>query len=165
VRKFAVENAGKVITCKRLQQALEAGYGYSLEQFFRQWLYGTGIPWVKGEIVSVGGGQATVTLTQAVIRNAGQGEKAWELVPSNFSLLVDLLLKYEGGEQREAVWLTQPRQEYRFALPGRPTGLVIDPDEWLLDHSKGLAGELEAEMEDLEEELGKGLGKRVIHLP
>lgn len=161
VRKFATENAGKTITCRRLQQALEAGYGHSLEQFFQQWLYGTGVPWVKGKIAENTAGHAIVTLTQAVIKSEGRGEEAWELVPSNFSLLVDLLLRYEGGEQRQAVWLTKPRQEYEFALPGKPTGLVVDPDEWLLDHSKGLAGELEAEMEELEEELREGLAEEM----
>ncbi len=167
VRKFATDNAGRVFTVAQLRQALEAGYGHSLTKFFQQWVYGTGVPWVKGAVVSTGGGKAKVRLTQAFVTGEGKAEsgETWRTSPSRFELPIDLLLRHSGGERRESVWLTEPSQDFEIALPGQPTGLVIDPDEWLLDHSKGLAGELDQEMQDLQKELEKELGEELKELP
>lgn len=157
VRKFAVDNAGRVFTVAQLRQALEAGYGHNLTKFFQQWVYGTGVPWVKGAVVSSGGGKAKVRLTQAFVSGEGNADsgETWKTSPSRFELPVDLLIRHTGGETRKSVWLTEASQDFEIALPGKPTGLIVDPDEWLLDHSKGLAGELDQERQDLQKELEK----------
>lgn len=167
LRKFAVDNAGRVFTVAQLRQALEAGYGHSLTKFFQQWVYGTGVPWVKGAVVSSGGGKAKVRLTQAFVTGEGNAEsgETWKTSPSRFELLVDLLLRHAGGETRESVWLTEPSQDFEIAVSGKPTGLVLDPEEWLLDHSKGLAGELDQEMQDLQKQLEKEIGEELKDLP
>jgi hypothetical protein len=68
---------------------------------------------------------------------------------------VELALQHAGGTVRQTVWLTQPDQEFQISVPGKVTALVIDPDGWLLCHSKGLVGELDREMEDLQKDLDR----------
>ncbi len=163
VRKFATEHAGQVITVAQLREALEAGHGQSLEKFFQQWVYGTGVPWIKGAVVAGPGGKARVRLSQVFVAGKSKGEAgaAWRTAPSSFDLLVDVVVKHEGGETRRTVRLTEPSADYEIAVPGKVTSLVIDPAEWLLDHSKGLTGELDQEMEALQKDLERELGEDV----
>ena len=155
IKSFASDNAGKIVTCAQLQHAFEKAQGESLDWFFKQWLYGKGVPWVRAQVVSGEGGKVTVKLTQRLV--VGEGKAAtgetWQTKLCSFRLPVDLLLKHTGGAVRQTVWLTQPDQEAQVAAPGRVTGLTIDPDGWLLCHSKGLVGELDQDTQELEKEL------------
>lgn len=163
VQRFATGHAGQIVTCSQLQQAFEQAHGESLDWFLQQWLYGKGVPWVKGEVISAGPGAARVRLTQQLVKGEGQAAKTadpkqtWDTEPCNFRLPVDLALKHSGGTARQTVWLTQASQEFSLSVSGKVTGLTIDPDGWLLCHSKGLVGELDADMKNLEQELQREL--------
>ena len=162
VRKFAEDHAGQVVTCRQFQAAFDQAYGEPLEWFFKQWLYGTEVPWVTGDVHSEGAGQVRARLHQRLI--IGEGEPAadaggtWKTVPSQMKLRVDVAVDYRGGRAVRTFMMNLPDQDFIFGCPGEPTGLVIDPDCWLLDHSKGLAGELDGDMRKLQEELDRELG-------
>ena len=167
VRRFAVANSGRDITVAQFREALEAEYGRSLEKFFQQWLYGTGVPWVRGAVATGPKGRARVRLSQVFVSGGGRAGSAetWKISPSNFELPVEVVIKHSGGETRKAFWLTRPSQDFDISIPGKVGGLVIDPDHWLLDHSKSLAGESDTEMENLNKELERELGKELSDLP
>jgi len=141
VREFAEDNAGEVVICKQFQDAFEEAYGKPLDWFFDQWLYGTGAPWVIGEVEAEDGGQARVKLRQRLVTGEGDTdsldlEEVWETAPSEFTLRIDLLVKLRRGEMSQTVTMNLPEQDFIFNAGGEPTGLVIDPDCWLLNHSK-----------------------------
>ncbi len=163
VKAFVAGNQGRDVTCAQFQQACEQAYGDSLEWFFRQWLYGTGVPWVKARITGYDGKAATIALSQElVIGQERQGNDAqsvsWQTQPGGFFLPVEIALQCEGQQVRRRLWLTRSSQELRIDVPARPTAVVVDPDGWLLDHSKGLVGALDKEMAGLEAELERELG-------
>ena len=165
VKGFAVQHAGQVVTCRQLEQAFSEAYGQPLDWFIQQWLYGKGVPWVKGEVRGATGGRATVTLTQCLITGTGDADPgsasaAWKTKPSRFRLLVDVAVQCEGArEVRQEVWMDEPTCQVTVRVPDRPTGVVVDPDCWLLEQGKGLAGELDAELGNLDEGLQRELQK------
>ncbi len=157
VKAFATEHAGQIVTCAQLQEAFEQVHGDALDWFFKQWLYGKGVPWVRAHIVSREPGAVTIKLTQRLV--AGEGRAAagetWKTRPCSFRLPVDVALEHAGGTVRQTVWLTQPDQETKISVPGAVTALALDPDCRLLCHSKGLVGELDEEMGDLQKNLDR----------
>lgn len=157
VKAFATEHAGQIVTCAQLQEAFEQAHGDALDWFFKQWLYGKGVPWVRAHIVSREPGAVTIKLTQRLV--AGEGRAAagetWKTRPCSFRLPVDVALEHAGGTVRQTVWLTQPDQETKISVPGAVTALALDPDCRLLCHSKGLVGELDEEMGDLQKNLDR----------
>jgi len=170
VKGFVQDNQGRDVTCAQFQQACEEAYGGSLDWFFQQWLYGTGVPWVKAKITGFAGNTATVRLTQALVKGEAEEEDdtragAWQTTPSSFALPIELLLKCGGQEVRRQIWLRQPQQDVEVNVPAQPTEVIVDPDGWVLDHSKGLVGELDADMAGLEEELERELGDLGKTLP
>jgi len=164
VRGFAEQHAGQVVTCKQLEQAFQDAYGAPLDWFFQQWLYGRGVPWVKGEVRAEAGNRAAVTLTQSMITGPGGPDPtsvadAWQTEPGRFRLLVEVAVQCaEGQEVRQETWLDGPTGEFTVEVPSRPARLVVDPDGWLLEHGKGLAGGLDAEMDSLDKQLQRELG-------
>lgn len=170
VKGFVQGNQGGDVTCAQFQQACEQAYGGPLDWFFQQWLYGTGVPWVTAKVTGFAGDTATVRLTQAFVKGEAEGKDdasagAWQTTPSSFALPIELLLKCGGQEVRRQMWLRQPQQDMEVDVPAQPTEVVVDPDGWVLDHSKGLVGELDAEMAGLEEELERELGDLEKTLP
>ncbi|MCD6360450.1 MAG: hypothetical protein J7M38_06235 [Armatimonadetes bacterium] len=164
VRRFATEHADEVITCRDLQHAFEDAWGRPLDWFFDQWLYGTGVPWVTGEVVDEPGNQVRVKLRQREVLGEGDPDSAapddtWRTRPGNFRLLVDVKIRMrDGSEVARSFTMTLPEQDFIFVAPGEPAELVIDPDCRLLDHSKGLVGELDDDMQRLDEQLRRELG-------
>lgn len=160
VNAFARENAGRVVRCRQFEQAMETAHGQPLDWFFQQWLYGTGVPWVRGEVLPAQGNQVRVRISQVTVSDQGDHADAadWKTVPSKFRLPVELALETANGTVRHALWLTDSQAELTLTVPGPVKRLVIDPDGRLLDHSKGLVGELTREMNQLEQQLNRELG-------
>ncbi len=141
VREFAEGHAGEVVTCKQFQGAFEEAHRKPLDWFFDQWLYGTGVPWVTGEVGAEGGGQVRVKLRQRMVTGEGDTDsldldKVWETAPGKLTLQIDLLVKLRRGETLRTVTMNLPEQDFIFNAGGEPTGLTIDPECRLLDHSK-----------------------------
>lgn len=162
VRGFAEANVGKNVTCAQFQQAMEQAYGQPLGWFFDQWLYGKGVPWVRAEVTGVVGGVATLKLSQCFVLDiadeAAAGQGGWKTKPSSFRLPVELLLDTTAGPVRWSAWLEKPEAQVQVKVAGQVQKVTVDPGCWVLDHSKGLVGELEEEMRGLEKQLGKELG-------
>ncbi|MBP8953166.1 MAG: hypothetical protein KBI47_12295 [Armatimonadetes bacterium] len=157
VHQFARDNAGRAVKCRQFEAAMEAAYGQPLDWFFRQWLYGTGVPWVRAEVLGMVGNQARVRVTQVTVQDADDSGE-WQTSPGSFRLPVELALETANGTVRHGLWLTGPQAELTISVPGPVTRLSVDPGCWLLDHSNGLVGKLSAEMGELERELGRELG-------
>jgi aminopeptidase N len=162
VRSFVDANVGQVVTCREFQQAFEEASKQDLEWFFQQWLYGSDIPWVRGTLTPLPGGKARVTLTQHLVKGEPPAEAAdpqpvWDTEPSSLGLLVEIAVQSDRGEVRKTADMRGPTVEIELDAPGAKD-LTIDPDVWLLSYHRGLVGELDEDMQDLDRELQRELG-------
>lgn len=159
VRGLVDNYGGQELYCGQFQGIFEQGSDQDLDWFFDQWLYGTGVPWVRGSIEEAGEGKAVVKLRQDRVVDQGEDEGQVQTEPCSMALLVDVQVKCADGKSlRKALWLRKPTAQYTLEVPGPVEALVVDPNCWLLDHSKGLVGELDRELGGLEEDLQRELG-------
>ena len=90
----------------------------SFETFFDQWVYQAGHPnlnvnWTAG--------------------NAGVTISVDQLQENHFDFPIDVDLVFaDGTTQRETLSVGQHSQSFTIPLESRPTGIVVDPDTWLL---------------------------------
>lgn len=165
VRRFAVAYGGREFTVADLREALETEGGRSLVRFFQQWVYGRGVPWVRGAVVTGETGRPKLRLSQVYVAEERETEAAWRTAPSSFELPVEVLLRHGARESRQVCRLTRPVEDFTLSVTEKITGVVVDPDGWLLEHSKGPVGDWEAEVSKLNEELDRGPGKDSRDLP
>ncbi|MFN8180017.1 MAG: M1 family aminopeptidase [bacterium] len=99
--------------------------GQDLHWFFDPWVYGTGHPvyqygW-SGH--ALGGGQWRVDV---VVRQV-------QATPTLFDLPVDFRVQTASGDQDFSSRIHLAEQTVSFVVPAQPTGLVLDPNDWILD--------------------------------
>lgn len=103
---------------------MEAAAGQNLGYFFDEWVYGPGAPaFTYGwQPISVGGQnyvQVYVVQVQTV---------SWPV----FSMPVDLRIDRSGGAQMTSVWNDAHTQWYVIPVDSAPTGVALDPNQWIL---------------------------------
>ncbi len=112
-------------TTADLVETISRTTGVDTQTFFDQWLYNVGRPeytvvWSHGPVD--GGERVDVEIRQT------QGNGVVYAMP------LDLHVPTASGSVVErTVWNDQSVQEYSFVVPGEPTDLVVDPDDWVLD--------------------------------
>ena len=99
--------------------------GQDLSWFFDPWLYGLGQPiyeygWSWDDI---GGGQYRVDVVVRQVQTTG----------TLFDLPVDFRVQTASGNHDFSARIDAAEQTVSFVVPAVPTGLVIDPDDWILD--------------------------------
>jgi aminopeptidase N len=120
VREFAYRN----VTTADFQRVCEGEYGKPLDWFFKEWVYGTSEPayaldWAAAQGPDSG---AIVTITQT----SGSG---------TFTMPLDLRLARPGGDTTVIVWDSLPTQRWDLRLGRATTGVVLDPDGWVLQRT------------------------------
>ena len=98
--------------------------GQNLTNFFQQWIYGEGYPTYRA---TVSGGTAANTVT---VRLEQRNTVASN--PASFTMTVSIRVQSAAGDT--TVTVLNDRADQTFILParGQATGVVVDPDNWIL---------------------------------
>ena len=106
-----------------LQRTLETVSGQSLGYFFRQWVYGEGYPTYSYSVAPVlGGNRAVVQLRQT----------SSSTNPSSFTMPVQITVQSAAGDSTVTVVNDQPVQSFTVTGRGTVTGVIIDPNSYIL---------------------------------
>jgi aminopeptidase N len=105
-----------------LERAMDDASGRKLDEFFDQWLFHAGYPRLRASS-QWDSGQRTVT----VLVEQVQSER-WP----TFRMPLTIELTTAGGPIRRQVEVDERSERYTFELDSAPTGVVLDPDGWLL---------------------------------
>lgn len=124
VRTYAAENAGKSVVTEDLKRAMEKVSGRSLDEFFAQWIFGSGFPefrldwrWDEEE--------------ETVVLDVRQTQAAAKGTPAAFRLPVDVLIRDEGGTVLHRIELTERNQIFNLPVAGQPTFVRFDDGGWI----------------------------------
>jgi len=103
------------------RRVMEEVSGQPLEAFFRQWVYTPGQPTLAGTWAWTGG-VLTVDIRQA------------QAADTTYDTALDLGIVAAPGQapRVETVRLDRRQQTFSFALDKEPSGVVLDPNVWLL---------------------------------
>ncbi|GAA4452885.1 M1 family aminopeptidase [Nibrella saemangeumensis] len=107
------------------QAIAEQVYGQKLDYFFKEWIYGESHPSYKVTYeykgVSENRHTVQVRLEQAVNTN-----------PTSFTMPVQLRVQSAAGDTTVTVFNDQASQVFTVPAKGQPTGVVLDPNNWIL---------------------------------
>lgn len=108
-----------------LKAIMEAAYGYPLDSFFRQWVYGEGYP-TYSLLWNQAGSSVFVQLRQA---------GAWPASVAAFDLPVPLRLIASGRDTIVYARLRTADSLFRFSWDGIVTGVQVDPENQILNRT------------------------------
>ena len=112
-------HAGTEVTSADFQAAAEAAAGESLEWFFADWVHGGGHPILEIEHRYLTDRKLLdVEIRQVQPLVEGQG---W------FRLPVTIAITDSAGTREERVWIDGDQKKFLFAVPEKPTRVVVDP--------------------------------------
>jgi len=126
LRALVNEYGDRIVTLADLRSLAERFYGGSLEWFFQQWFFGTGVP--KLEIAEARASMIENERTRdieydvrVVIANKGQGR-----------MPVPVVLQTERDRVTRLVWLdSDTTQTVMLHVPDRPETVFLDPEGWI----------------------------------
>ncbi len=106
------------------QNVCEEVSGSDLNWFFDQWIYGVGQPnyqvlWIR-EQASENRWSVKISISQV------------QTTSTIFSMPLDVFVETADGDTIFTIWDSLRVQEFNFQCYGKPTDLVIDPDNWVL---------------------------------
>jgi aminopeptidase N len=120
IREYYASYRDANATSTDLQRIMERHSGQELGWFFDQWLLRGGHPKLAVSwSYDAGHTTATVTVTQQQTGGA-------------FRLPLDLDFASASGRRRERVVVDRTSQTFTFASSERVTGVIVDPDLWVL---------------------------------
>jgi tetratricopeptide (TPR) repeat protein len=121
--------ADKSVSTAEVEALAESVSKLPLTAFFSQWLDGTGAPEYtdKYSVFRMGGDKG--------FRTVGSVAQDLDL----FSMPVELRIETEGKTVDRRVDVSGSAAQYSIETFGRPTKIVIDPDNWLLKSTPELA--------------------------
>ena len=122
LRQYRAQWAYKSTVTEDFCDVCEAVSGRDLHAYFQQWIYGEYHPVYRADWTSTpasGGYDVNVTLRQT---------QAWQL----FTLPVDLRIQTAGGDVNVTVPDSLAAQAFTFHVAGKPSAVVVDPDDWIL---------------------------------
>ena len=106
--------------------------GQDLASFFKQWIYGEGYPTYRATIT---GGASTKTATVRL----EQRNTVSATNPASFTMPVQLRILSAAGDT--SVTVLNDRADQTFSVPARGavTGVVVDPDNWILKNVESIS--------------------------
>jgi aminopeptidase N len=119
-RYYRTHEHGAALTLD-LQRAMEEASGVKLDDFFDQWLFHPGYPQLRVSWQNAGPQTASVVVTQV------QPER-WP----TFRMPLTIELTTTSGPIRRQVDVDERLERYTFQLDSALTGVVLDPQSWLL---------------------------------
>ncbi len=112
------------------QADCEGQYGGSLAWFFNEWIFSGGHPifdW-GWEALDLGGSwEVSIQTVQT------------QTIGPVYTMPVDFLISWAGGDTTVVAEVNALSQTFVFTVPFEPTGLLFDPDNWLLDEANEIA--------------------------
>jgi tetratricopeptide (TPR) repeat protein len=121
--------ADKSVSTSDLKELAEKISNLPLAGFFSQWLDGTGAPEYTDSysVFRLGGDKG--------FRTVGSVSQDLDL----FSMPIGLRIETEGKTVDRRVDMAGSTVQYSIETFGRPTKIIVDPDNWLLKSTPGLA--------------------------
>jgi len=121
--------ADQAVTTTEVKTLAESISKLPLAAFFSQWLDGTGAPAYTDSysVFRLGGGKG--------FRTVGSVSQDLDL----FSMPIDLRIETEGKTMDRRVDMAGSAAQYSIDTFGRPTKVIVDPDNWLLKSTPELA--------------------------
>ncbi|RZM08436.1 MAG: T9SS type A sorting domain-containing protein, partial [Pedobacter sp.] len=123
LRQFQTQFKDKVATADDFKAVAENVSGKNFTNFFNQWYYGQGYPTYSINYY---------TRNDSLVMNITQTTSS----PGNtsfFSGLVEYTIQSGQGDTTVKFNLTSNGQEFRFKYIKDPTGIVIDPNNWIIN--------------------------------
>ena len=116
--------AYRTATTEDFQAVAQQVSGQNLDYFFKQWIYGEGYPTYRATVS--GGNSATAVTVRLEQRNTMSTN------PASFTMPVQIRLQSAAGDT--TITVLNDKADQVFTLPIRRvvTGLVVDPNNWLL---------------------------------
>jgi aminopeptidase N len=102
------------------QKVMESHAGRSLDWFFKEWIFGPGHPIYDA---SWRWNEQSKELNLKIVQKQPVAQ---------FTMPLDIEIKLADGVRRELITVGEREQSFTFKLSGRPSQLVLDPDEWVL---------------------------------
>jgi aminopeptidase N len=96
--------------------------GQNLDYFFKQWIYGAGYPTYRATVT---GGNMTATVRL-------QQQNTIASNPVSFTMPVQIRVQSAAGDTTVTVLNNSADQTFTLPARGPVTGVVIDPDNWIL---------------------------------
>jgi aminopeptidase N len=114
-----------VAVTEDFQKIAETVSGLNLEYFFSEWIYGVNYPQysLTWKYTPASGNLYNVTLNLSQQNNAN---------PSYFTMPVKIKISTAVGDTLFTVLNDLQSQQYGFTVLGKPTGLILDPDNQIL---------------------------------
>ena len=129
LRALLKQYADKGVTTTEVKTLAESISKLPLAAFFSQWLDGTGAPAYTDSysVFRLGGDKG--------FRTVGSVSQDLDL----FSMPIDLRIETEGKTVDRRVDMAGSAAQYSIETFGRPTRVIVDPDNWLLKSTPELA--------------------------
>jgi len=127
LRTYLNDHAYGIAYTPDLQAACETHHGGDLSWFFDEWVYSPGHPvidWAWSSVEETPGNHRVDIITRQV-----------QTVGPLFTMPVEFLLQAAGGDTTVLAWMSAERDSFHFYLGEAPTGIVFDPDDWLVDEA------------------------------
>jgi aminopeptidase N len=117
-------------TTEQFRDVCEDVSGMDLDFFFHQWIYEEFVPKYEYDWVYEQNGDSwdlefTINQTQTH-------------TDCIFKMPLDILIQTVSGDTTLAVWDSLATQDFAFTIPNEPTGLQLDPNNWVLCTKKEL---------------------------
>jgi aminopeptidase N len=125
LKTYQQQYAFGLATTAEFKTIMEAAYGRKLDTFFNQWVYGEGYPTYTASWNQRG---------SDVFINLGQTTSMPASVAA-FALPVTLKLASASGDTLVTVYFNKAQELYRFSWPNTMTGLVIDPNDDIVNRA------------------------------
>jgi aminopeptidase N len=107
------------------QSVCETTSGKNLSYFFQEWIYSPGYPRYSYQWNFRPQG-STYVVSLALEQSPGSGNLLY------FTMPIDIRVSGSGWDSTFTVFNDSLRQQFSFTVPGKPTGLLFDPDGWIL---------------------------------
>jgi len=104
----------------------------NLDWFFKQWVYGTGLPSYALEYEMVTNPDGSLIL-KGVVKQTG--------VPDDFQMVLPIVMSFDGNQEaRTSVRANGPSTPFELKLPARPKKVELDPFNWVLSEKTASRG-------------------------
>jgi aminopeptidase N len=123
LRNFQTTFKNTVATANDLKLVMESTTGKNLTDFFNQWYYGEGFPTFNVDY-SKQGDSIVLFVNQTVSMPA---------VTPFFKGLYEFRINTTQGDTTVKVNMTANNQTFKFRSNRTPTGIVVDPNNWVLN--------------------------------
>lgn len=107
------------------QSVAEQVYGQKLDYFFKEWVYGENYPSYKVSY-SYNGVSANRHSVQLRLEQTANSN------PNSFTMPVQMRIQSAAGDTTVTVFNDQANQVFTVPAKGAPTGVVLDPNNWIL---------------------------------